>query len=138
MGGIHGRLVRLSGVMVGVIELIVVVLVGVLTVLTIYVTIRDILVLLENPASTGIQVLVTDIFTIIIYAEIIRSMSILSGKLGKSMLSSLAEIGFIVAVREALLTALTGKPMDLLVSSLSLLVATVVVYIVEDRLQGGA
>ncbi|ACL10842.1 Putative uncharacterized protein [Desulfurococcus amylolyticus 1221n] len=126
---------KLGRILIDVAEVIVIIFIGLLIILTVYITFKDILMELHGMTATTIQILVNDILMIIIYAEILRSILIIWEMRGEGFLSQLSDVAFIVAVREILVYAITGKSMDILLAVFSLLIVTLAIYLIKTRIE---
>jgi len=102
---------------------------------TIYVAVKDLAMVFPDFTLANIQV-VNDVFTIIIYAEVLRSILILRRGREIGFLIPLSEVGFIVVVKEILVSAITRGPLEVLLSAPSLLVTAVTIYIVRVKVPG--
>ncbi|WP_276813973.1 phosphate-starvation-inducible PsiE family protein [Desulfurococcus amylolyticus] len=126
---------KLGRILIDVAEVIVIIFIGLLIILTVYITFKDILMELHGMTAATIQILVNDILMIIIYAEILRSILIIWEMRGEGFLSQLSDVAFIVAVREILVYAITGKSMDILLAVFSLLIVTLAIYLIKTRIE---
>ncbi|AFL66384.1 phosphate-starvation-inducible PsiE family protein [Desulfurococcus amylolyticus] len=126
---------KLGRILIDVAEVIVIIFIGLLIILTVYVTFKDIWMELHGMTATTIQILVNDILMIIIYAEILRSILIIWEMRGEGFLSQLSDVVFIVAIREILVYAITGKSMDILLAVFSLLIVTLAIYLIRTRIE---
>jgi len=118
------------------IEVVTIILTSILVVSTIYVAVKDLVVVFPDFTLTSIQVVVNDVFTIIIYAEVLRSILVLRKGREVGFLIPLSEVGFIVVVKEILVSAITRGALEVLLSALSLLVIAVTIYIVRVKVHG--
>lgn len=126
---------KLGRILIDVAEVIVIIFMGLLIILTVYVAFKDIWMELHSMTATTIQILVNDILMIIIYAEILRSILIIRGMGGEGFLSQLSDVIFIVAIREILVYSITGKSMDILAVAFSLLIVTLVIYLIRTKIE---
>lgn len=126
---------KLGRILIDVAEVVVIIFMGLLIILTVYVAFKDIWMELQGMSTTTIQILVNDVLMIVIYAEILRSILIIRGMGGEGFLSQLSDVVFIVAIREVLVYAITGKSMDILVAAFSLLIVTLVIYLIRTRIE---
>ncbi|MGC8953948.1 MAG: phosphate-starvation-inducible PsiE family protein [Desulfurococcus sp.] len=126
---------KLGRILIDVAEVIVIIFIGLLIILTVYITFKDILMELHGMTAATIQILVNDILMIIIYAEILRSILIIWEMRGEGFLSQLSDVAFIVAVREILVYAITGKSADILLAVFSLLIVTLAIYLIKTRIE---
>jgi len=129
-------LFKLGEYLIDFIEVVTIILTSILVVSTIYVAIKDLAVVFPDFTLTNIQVVVNDVFTIIIYAEVLRSILILRKGREIGFLIPLSEVGFIVVVKEILVSAITRGALEVLLSALSLLVIAVTIYIVRVKVHG--
>jgi len=117
------------------IEVVAIVFVSILVAATTYVTIRDLVVVFPDFTLVSIQAVVNDVFTIIIYAEVLRSILALRRGREIGFLIPLSEVGFVVVVKEILVSAITRGPYEVLLSALSLLVIAATIYVVRVKIR---
>jgi len=129
-------LFKLGEYLIDFIEVATIILTSILVVSTIYVAVRDLAVVFPDFTLTNIQVVVNDVFTIIIYAEVLRSILVLRKGREVGFLIPLSEVGFIVVVKEILVSAITRGALEVLLSALSLLVIAVTIYVVRVKVHG--
>jgi len=129
-------LFKLGEYLIDFIEVVTIILTSILVASTIYVAIKDLAVVFPDFTLVNIQVVVNDVFTIIIYAEVLRSILILRRGREIGFLIPLSEVGFIVVVKEILVSAITRGALEVLLSALSLLVIAVTIYIVRVKVHG--
>jgi len=129
-------LFKLGEYLIDFIEVVTIILTSILVVSTIYVAVKDLVVVFPDFTLTSIQVVVNDVFTIIIYAEVLRSILVLRKGREVGFLIPLSEVGFIVVVKEILVSAITRGALEVLLSALSLLVIAVTIYIVRVKVHG--
>jgi len=129
-------LFKLGEYLIDFIEVVTIILTSILVVSTIYVAVKDLAVVFPDFTLVNIQVVVNDVFTIIIYAEVLRSILILRKGREVGFLIPLSEVGFIVVVKEILVSAITRGALEVLLSALSLLVIAVTIYVVRVKVHG--
>jgi len=129
-------LFKLGEYLIDFIEVTAIILTSILVVSTIYVAVKDLVVVFPDFTLTNIQVVVNDVFTIIIYAEVLRSILVLRKGREVGFLIPLSEVGFIVVVKEILVSAITRGALEVLLSALSLLVIAVTIYVVRVKVHG--
>lgn len=128
-------IIRISEILIDVTEIMVIVFVGVSLFLTIYSIINNTWRVLADLASSSIQMLLSDVFAMIIYAEILRSVVILMKEKGASFIYPLSEVGFIIAVKELLASAVKGTTLEVLCSALVFLIIVIAIYIIRARIR---
>ena len=69
-----------------------------------------------------------DIFLLIVYVELVRSI-LVACRRPEMYLVSIAEVGFVITVREALAAVISKTTMDLLLASLASIAFTTVLWI---------
>lgn len=121
-----GRLVIL------VIEVVVIAIVTAMIGLTAYYVIRDLSDLVLAGSTEKIQLLVSDVFLLIILAEIIRSF-LEAYRRPEMYLVGVTEVALVVVVREIVLSAIAGTAIDMLIASFSALVLTGALWILVTR-----
>jgi len=129
-------LFKLGEYLIDFIEVVTIILTSILVVSTIYVAVKDLALVFPDFTLTNIQVVVNDVFTIIIYAEVLRSILVLRKGREVGFLIPLSEVGFIVVVKEILVSAITRGALEVLLSALSLLVIAVTIYVVRVKVHG--
>jgi len=129
-------LFKLGEYLIDFIEVVTIILTSILVVSTIYVAVKDLAVVFPDFTLVNIQVVVNDVFTIIIYAEVLRSILVLRKGREVGFLIPLSEVGFIVVVKEILVSAITRGALEVLLSALSLLVIAVTIYVVRVKVHG--
>ncbi len=104
------------------IEIVAISIVIVMIGFTAYYVVCDLLDLaLEGGGVDKIQLLVSDVFLLIILAEIVRSF-LEAYRRPEMYIVGVTEVGLVVAIREIVLCAITGSLYDMLLASLAALV----------------
>ena len=112
-------------VLVILVEIIVVAFITVLIVLSTYYTAKDLITAFTGNSSRSIPLLLNDIFLLIIYAELVRSI-VIGYRMPEMYLVSIAEVGFIVIVREIIASVISANEVNTaIVSSAALMFAAI-------------
>ena len=114
-------------------EILVIVATTIMIAITAYAVFNDIIDLGRSLATEEMQILVNDVFLIIIFAEIVRSV-LAAHRRPELYVVGIAEVGFVVAVREVLVAVITKTTMDLLLASLSALAMAAVLWLVYSKI----
>ncbi|OYT51841.1 MAG: hypothetical protein B6U73_01085 [Desulfurococcales archaeon ex4484_204] len=118
--------------MVVAVELIIVVSVTALIVLTTYYLARDIRAACVFGSTAELQLIMNDIFLLIVYAELIRSI-LVAYRRPEMYLVGIAEVGFVITVREVLASVISRTTMDLALASASSLILAIVLWILYKK-----
>ncbi len=124
-------LVEYGRLIVIIVDIIIVAIMTVLILLTTLILLRDLLRVwsIEQATLFELQIIVNDVFMLIVFAEIIRSV-IVGRRRPEMYLVGVAEVGFVITVREIIASIVIGNKQDLILSSsASLLMALVLLLI---------
>jgi len=86
--------------------------------------------------TTELTMLVNSVFMLIIFAEIIRCVAAAHGR-PEAYVVAIAEAGFVIAVREIFVSALTHDYKDLVLASGAALIMAVALWIVRAKVLRG-
>ncbi len=114
------------------IEFVVIIATAVMSVLATYYIVRDLSSLSMESSLSELQVLVNDVFMLIIFAEIMRSI-IISHRRPETYIVGIAEVGFVVTIREIFVSILTRTTFDLVLASLAAVLMAVALWIVRVK-----
>jgi len=129
----HSKVFSLGEKCIDVIESAVVVLLIVLAALALVFTVRDLALLKPESTISEVQVLVNDVFLVIIFAEILRSVLAARKRGEVAYILVLAEVGFVVVLREILVSVVTRTPIDVLISVVALMVMSITIYVLKVK-----
>jgi len=116
-----------------IIEFIVLISAAFLAGLAVYVMVRQFLsVKLLTTSTAELTMLVNSVFMLIIFAEIVRCVAAAHGR-PEAYVLAVAEAGFVIAVREIFVSALTHQYKDLLLSSGAALIMGVTLWIIRGK-----
>ena len=121
-------LVRYGRGLIIIVESIIIAAISVLIVLTTYYLSRDILASYLAGSAAELQLIMNDIFLLIVYVELVRSI-LVAYRRPEMYLVSIAEVGFVITVREVLAAVISKTTMDLLLASLASISFAVVLWI---------
>jgi len=127
-GNIAKLMISYGRALVIIVEIIVVVFITVLIVLSTYYTAKDLLLAFTGNSSRSIPLLLNDIFLLIIYAELIRSI-VVGYRMPEMYLVSIAEVGFIVIVREIIAFVISANFIGTAVVSAAALMFAFILWI---------
>jgi uncharacterized membrane protein (DUF373 family) len=127
---IHG-LVEYGRYLILIVDLIIVAIMTGLIVITILILIRDLAHVWTYEKATifELQIIVNDVFMLIVFAEIVRSV-IVGRRKPEMYLVGVAEVGFVITVREIIASVVIGTKNDLLLSTIAALLMTLVLMII--------
>ena len=97
-----------------------------------YYIIRDMGMLHLESSLSELQILVNDVFMLIIFAEIIRSV-LVSHRRPEAYVVGIAEVGFVVSVREIFVSILTRSTYDVVLAAGATLIMALVLWIVRTK-----
>ncbi|MEM2158172.1 MAG: phosphate-starvation-inducible PsiE family protein, partial [Sulfolobales archaeon] len=103
-----------------------------------YASIRD-LATTVNPHITYLEIseiILNDVFTLIILAELIRFITALRASPGSRVIG-LAEVGLIVSIREVVIASLTKEYQGLLLASTASLLLAIMIWLVKVKIMRG-
>lgn len=125
-------LYRLGESMILLIEFMVIVATAAMTLFAAYYLVRDLLNLTLGSSIQELQILINDVFMLIIFAEIMRSI-IVSHRRPETYIVGIAEVGFVVTVREIFVSILTKTTFDLVLSSIAAVIIAVALWILRSK-----
>ncbi len=120
----YGRMLILA------VDIVIIAVMSILIGLTTVIIIRDIISVWNYQAvSIGeLQITVNDVFLLIVFAEIIRSI-IVGRRQPEMYLVAIAEVGFVISIREVIASVVRGSKFDILYASISSLILAVVLLL---------
>ncbi len=112
------------------VDIIIIVVMTILIFFTSIVIVRDLRSLwdIERASIAELQITINDVFLLIVFAEIIRSI-IVGRRRPEMYLVGIAEVGFVIAIREVIASVVLGEKQDLLIASISSLILAVVLLL---------
>jgi len=126
-------LVRFGRYLILAVEVVIVISVTALIILTTYYLSRDIAAMAFKTGSTAeLQLIMNDIFFLIVYAELVRSI-VVAYRRPEMYLVSIAEVGFVISVREVLASVIGKTTIDLILASGASAVLAVVLWILYKK-----
>ncbi|NPA97124.1 MAG: hypothetical protein GXO32_05935 [Crenarchaeota archaeon] len=128
---------RVSEWIVTVLELLVIVSTTVLAGLAIVMLVQQFASInIYSYTTAELTMLVNSVFMLIIFAEIIRCVAAAHGR-PEAYILAIAEAGFVIAVREIFISALTHDYRDLVLSSGAALVMAVALWVIKSKVLKG-
>ncbi|NPA99233.1 MAG: hypothetical protein GXO43_07630 [Crenarchaeota archaeon] len=120
----YGRMLILA------VDIVIIAVMSILIGLTTVIIVRDIIGVWNYQAvSIGeLQITVNDVFLLIVFAEIIRSI-IVGRRQPEMYLVAIAEVGFVISIREVIASVVRGSKFDILYASISSLILAVVLLL---------
>ncbi len=120
----YGRLLILA------VDIVIITVMTVLIGLTTIIIVRDIISIWNyQSVSIGeLQITVNDVFLLIVFAEIIRSI-IVGRRQPEMYLVAIAEVGFVISIREVIASVVRGSKIDILYASISSLILAIVLLL---------
>ncbi|HDD26380.1 MAG TPA: hypothetical protein ENF75_04745 [Acidilobales archaeon] len=125
-------LVRYGRTLVLIVEAIIIASVSALIALTTYYLARDMMVAYRAGSVAELQLIMNDIFLLIVYVELVRSI-IVAYRRPEMYLVSIAEVGFVITVREVLASVIAKTTLDLVLASIASAVFAVVLWILYRK-----
>ncbi len=122
----YGRLLVLT------VEAVIIASVSVLIGLTTYFLCRDIMKAYLLGSTAELQLIMNDIFLLIVYVELVRSI-VVAYRRPEMYLVSIAEVGFVITVREVLASVLSKTTTDVLLSSAASVAFAIVLWILYKK-----
>ncbi len=124
-------LVEYGRLIVIIVDIIIVAIMTVLILLTTLILLRDLLRVwsIEQATLFELQIIVNDVFMLIVFAEIIRSV-IVGRRRPEMYLVGVAEVGFVITVREIIASIVIGTKEDLILSSTASLIMALVLLLI--------
>ena len=121
-------LVRYGRFLIITVEAIIIAAISVLIVLTTYYLSRDIIISYLAGSAAELQLIMNDIFLLIVYVELVRSI-LVAYRRPEMYLVSIAEVGFVITVREVLAAVISKTTTDVLLASLASIAFAVVLWV---------
>ncbi len=120
----YGRMLILA------VDIVIITVMTILICLTTVIIVRDIIGVWNYEAvSIGeLQITVNDVFLLIVFAEIIRSI-IVGRRQPEMYLVAIAEVGFVISIREVIASVVRGSKIDILYASVSSLILAIVLFL---------
>ncbi len=125
-------LVRYGRGLVLAVETVIIASLSVLIALTTFFLARDIMRAYSVGSTAELQLIMNDIFLLIVYVELIRSI-IAAYRRPEMYLVSIAEVGFVITVREVLASVLSKTTQDVLFSSLASIAFALILWILYRK-----
>ncbi len=125
-------LVRYGRALVLAVETVIIASLSVLIALTTYFLARDIMRAYSIGSVAELQLIMNDIFLLIVYVELVRSI-IAAYRRPEMYLVSIAEVGFVITVREVLASVLSKTTQDVLLSSLASIVFALILWVLYRK-----
>ena len=125
-------LVKYGKLLVLTVEAIIIASVSVLIGLTTYFLCRDIMKAYLLGSTAELQLIMNDIFLLIVYVELVRSI-VVAYRRPEMYLVSIAEVGFVITVREVLASVLSKTTTDVLLSSAASVAFAIVLWILYKK-----
>jgi len=125
-------LYKLGESMILLIEFMVIIATTAMTLFAAYYLVRDLSNLTLGSSIQELQILINDVFMLIIFAEIMRSI-IVSHRRPETYIVGIAEVGFVVTIREIFVSILTKTTFDLVLSSIAAVVMAVALWILRSK-----
>jgi len=126
-------LVKYGRYLIIIVEAVIIASVSALIALTTYYLVRDIMIVAKGAATiVELQLIMNDIFLLIVYVELVRSI-VVAYRRPEMYLVSIAEVGFVISVREILASVVAKTTFDLLMASVSSAVLALVLWILYKK-----
>jgi len=126
-------LVKYGRYLIIIVEAVIIASVSALIALTTYYLVRDIMIVAKGAATiVELQLIMNDIFLLIVYVELVRSI-VVAYRRPEMYLVSIAEVGFVISVREILASVVAKTTFDLLLASVSSAVLALVLWILYKK-----
>ncbi|MEM0505225.1 MAG: phosphate-starvation-inducible PsiE family protein [Sulfolobales archaeon] len=120
------------------VEMLALILIIVVVVVASYASIRDLTVIL-TPYVTYVEIadlILNDIFMLIILAELIRFILALRASPGTRVIG-LAEVGLIVSIREVVIASITKEYLGILLASAASLALAFIIWLIRTKVTRG-
>ncbi|MCC6022783.1 MAG: hypothetical protein LM560_06735 [Desulfurococcaceae archaeon] len=131
-----GRVIdRFGGNVILAVEVLVLVLVALLIIMASYVSVRDLRSVLTPYVTYSeiIELIINDVFTLVVLAEIMRFIIALRASPGTRIIG-LAEVGLIVSIREVILASVMKEYLGLLLSSVASIILALIIWLVKTKI----
>lgn len=120
------------------VEMLALILIIVVVVIASYASIRDLTIIL-TPYVTYVEIadlILNDIFMLIILAELIRFILALRASPGTRVIG-LAEVGLIVSIREVVIASITKEYLGILLASAASLALAFIIWLIRTKVTRG-
>ncbi|MEM4518449.1 MAG: phosphate-starvation-inducible PsiE family protein [Sulfolobales archaeon] len=120
------------------VEMLALILIIVVVVIASYASIRDLTIIL-TPYVTYVEIadlILNDIFMLIILAELIRFILALRASPGTRVIG-LAEVGLIVSIREVVIASITKEYLGILLASVASLALAFIIWLIRTKVTRG-
>ena len=126
---------RFGGNVILAVEVLVLVLVALLIIMASYVSVRDLRSVLTPYVTYSeiIELIINDVFTLVVLAEIMRFIIALRASPGTRIIG-LAEVGLIVSIREVILASVMKEYLGLLLSSVASIILALIIWLVKTKI----
>jgi uncharacterized membrane protein (DUF373 family) len=126
---------RFGGNVILAVEVLVLVLVALLIIMASYASVRDLRSVLTPYVTYSeiIELIVNDVFTLVVLAEIMRFIIALRASPGTRIIG-LAEVGLIVSIREVILASVMKEYIGLLLSSVASIILALIIWLVKTKI----
>jgi uncharacterized membrane protein (DUF373 family) len=126
---------RFGGNVILAVEVLVLVLVALLIIMASYASVRDLRDVLTPYVTYSeiIELIVNDVFTLVVLAEIMRFIIALRASPGTRIIG-LAEVGLIVSIREVILASVMKEYLGLLLSSVASIILALIIWLVKTKI----
>jgi uncharacterized membrane protein (DUF373 family) len=126
---------RFGGNVILAVEVLVLVLVALLIIMASYASVRDLRGVLTPYVTYSeiIELIVNDVFTLVVLAEIMRFIIALRASPGTRVIG-LAEVGLIVSIREVILASVMKEYLGLLLSSVASIILALIIWLVKTKI----
>ena len=131
-----GRVIdRFGGNVILAVEVLVLVLVALLIIMASYASVRDLRSVLTPYVTYSeiIELIINDVFTLVVLAEIMRFIIALRASPGTRIIG-LAEVGLIVSIREVILASVMKEYLGLLLSSVASIILALIIWLVKTKI----
>jgi uncharacterized membrane protein (DUF373 family) len=131
-----GRVIdRFGGNIIFAVEVLVLVLVALLIIMASYASVRDLRSVLTPYVTYSeiIELIINDVFTLVVLAEIMRFIIALRASPGTRIIG-LAEVGLIVSIREVILASVMKEYLGLLLSSVASIILALIIWLVKTKI----
>lgn len=126
------RISTFGDIFITIVEMIIIAFVIALIIVTIYYTAQDFTIVASAGTTEELQFLVNDIFMIIVLVELLRSL-LAAYKKKELHLVAVAEVGFIVIIREIVIAALSGSINDIAILSIAALIVVIILWLLLKK-----
>jgi uncharacterized membrane protein (DUF373 family) len=125
---------RFGGNIIFAVEVLVLVLVALLIIMASYASVRDLRDVLTPYVTYSeiIELIINDVFTLVVLAEIMRFIIALRASPGTRIIG-LAEVGLIVSIREVILASVMKEYLGLLLSSVASIILALIIWLVKTK-----